>query len=380
LTDYVRENTGLVIDAYFSGTKVKWILDTIPGARERAEEGEILFGTVDTWLIWNLTGGKIHVTDYGNASRTMMFNIRKLDWDDSILSELNVPRAMLPNLRPSSEVYGETAESIFDGTRIPIASSCGDQHGALFGQTCFEPGMVKNTYGTGASLLMNTGEKIIESKTGLLTTVAWGIDGTVEYALEGLIFISGAVIQWLRDELKLIDSAEDTAYFAGKVKDTNGVYLVPAFVGLGGPYWDQYARGIIVGLTRGANRNHIIRAGLEAIAYQTRDLIECMVKDSGIETNELKVDGGAARNDFLMQFQSDLLGMPVLRPRIIEATARGAAFLAGLAVGFWRNKDELNVAFELERRFDPTLGKTERDKLYAGWQKAVERAKDWEEH
>jgi glycerol kinase len=380
LTDYVRKTTGLVIDAYFSGTKIKWILDNIPGTREKAKKGKVLFGTVDSWLIWNLTAGKIHVTDYGNAARTLMLDITKLDWDEKILKELDVPRKMLPELRPSSEVYGETDPSMFGGGTIPIAASCGDQHGALFGQTCFEPGMVKNTYGTGASLLMNTGEKPIESKSGLLSTVAWGLNGKVNYALEGLIFISGAVIQWLRDELRIVDDAADTEYFAKKVKDTNGVYLVPAFVGLGGPYWDQWARGVMVGLTRGANRYHIIRAALEAIAFQTRDLIDCMEKDSGIETKEIKVDGGACRNDFLMQFQADILNTQVLRPSITETTARGAAFLAGLAVGFWKDQKDLAHAFELERRFEPKMGKEDRDRIYAGWKKAVERAKNWEEH
>ena len=378
LEDYVRENTGLVIDAYFSGTKVKWMLDNVPGARAKAEAGELLFGTVDTWLIWKMTGGKAHVTDYSNASRTLMFNIKTLEWDQKLLGELGVPRSMLPEVRPSSEVYGKTDASVF-GAAIPIAAAIGDQQGALFGQACFESGMAKNTYGTGSFVLMNTGTKRIASETGLLTTIAWGLDGKVEYALEGAIFVTGAAVQWLRDELKAIHDAADTNYFASKVADTNGVYMVPAFAGLGAPYWDQYARGAIVGLTRGANRDHIVRATLESIGYQTRDVVECMEKDSGIETTELKVDGGASNNDFLMQFQADILGVPVMRPRIVETTARGSGFLAGLAVGFWKSKSELVNAFELERKFTPQIGKGDREKLYQGWQKAVEKAKDWED-
>ncbi|MFP4535543.1 MAG: glycerol kinase GlpK [Spirochaetaceae bacterium] len=378
-TDYVRENTGLVIDAYFSGTKVKWMLDNVPGAREKAEKGELLFGTVDTWLIWNLTGGQAHVTDYSNASRTLMFNIKTLDWDDKLLEELTVPRSMLPEVKPSSEVYGYTDPKTFGGAKIPVAAAIGDQQGALFGQACFEKGMAKNTYGTGSFVLMNTGTDRIPSKTGLLTTIAWGLEGKVEYALEGAIFVTGAAVQWLRDELKIVADAADTNYFASKVPDTNGVYMVPAFVGLGAPYWDQYARGAIVGLTRGANRDHIVRAALESIAYQTRDVVECMDEDSGITAKELKVDGGASMNDFLMQFQSDILGVPVMRPKIVETTARGSGFLAGLAVGFWKNQKDLENAFELDKKFEPTLEKGQRDKLYAGWQKAVEKAKDWED-
>ncbi|MFP4302352.1 MAG: glycerol kinase GlpK [Spirochaetaceae bacterium] len=378
-TDYVRENTGLVIDAYFSGTKVKWMLDNVPGAREKAEKGELLFGTVDTWLIWNLTGGQAHVTDYSNASRTLMFNIKTLDWDDKLLEELTVPRSMLPEVKPSSEVYGYTDPKTFGGAKIPVAAAIGDQQGALFGQACFEKGMAKNTYGTGSFVLMNTGTERIPSKTGLLTTIAWGLEGKVEYALEGAIFVTGAAVQWLRDELKIVADAADTNYFASKVPDTNGVYMVPAFVGLGAPYWDQYARGAIVGLTRGANRDHIVRATLESIAYQTRDVVECMDEDSGITAKELKVDGGASMNDFLMQFQSDILGVPVMRPKIVETTARGSGFLAGLAVGFWKNQKDLENAFELDKKFEPTLEKGQRDKLYAGWQKAVEKAKDWED-
>jgi glycerol kinase len=380
LTDYVRENTGLVIDAYFSGTKIKWMLDNIPGAREKAEKGELLFGTVDTWLIWNLTGGKAHVTDYSNASRTLLFNIKKVDWDDTLIAELDIPRSMLPKLRPTSDIYGMTDESVLFGTQIPVASAVGDQQGALFGQACFKSGMVKATYGTGGSLLMNTGDTPIGSESGLLTTVAWGLNDKVEYALEGLLFIVGASVQWLRDEMKLVHDAEDTEYYAQKVPDTNGVYVVPAFVGLSAPYWDQYARGAVMGLTRGANRNHVIRATLESMAYQIKDVIGCMEGDSGITNTELKVDGGAAKNNFLMQFQADLLGVPVLRPKIVESTARGAAFLAGLATGFWKDQTELVDTFELDRRFDPAIDQAKRDALYAGWQKAVERVKDWEDH
>lgn len=379
LEEYVKENTGLVIDAYFSGTKAKWMLDNVPGARERAEQGELLLGTVDTWLIWKLTGGEVHVTDYSNAARTMLFNIKTLQWDERMLQELGVPAVMLPEVRPSSEIYGHTDAATFGGARIPVAAAIGDQQGALFGQACFDSGMAKNTYGTGSFVLMNTGTERIQSDTGLLTTIAWGIGETVEYALEGAIFVTGAAVQWLRDELWAIHDAADTNYFASKVKDTNGVYMVPAFVGLGAPYWDQYARGAIVGLTRGANRDHIVRATLESIAYQTRDVIECMEKDSGIETRELKVDGGASMNDFLMQFQADILGVPVLRPRIVETTARGSAFLAGLASGFWKSKAELATAFELERRFEPVIEVGEKDRLYAGWKKAVTKAMDWED-
>jgi glycerol kinase len=377
--DYIRTNTGLVIDAYFSGTKIKWLLDNVEGARAKAERGELLFGTVDTWLIWKLTDGAVHVTDYTNAARTMLFNIRTLDWDNTLLEALGVPRAMLPEVKPSSYVYGHTHEKSFGGAQIPIAGVAGDQQAALFGQACYEHGMAKNTYGTGSFVLMNTGTEPIESKTGLLTTIAWGIDDRVEYALEGAIFVTGAAIQWLRDELHLITDAADTEYFAGKVEDTNGVYMVPAFVGLGAPYWDMYARGAIVGLTRGATREHIIRATLEALAYQTRDVLECMESDSGIETRALKVDGGASANNFLMQFQSDVLGVPVQRPKIIETTARGSAFLAGLAVGFWKNKEELTNAYELDRTFEPAMPEEDRNRRYAGWKRAVEKAKAWEE-
>lgn len=380
LVDYVRENTGLVIDAYFSGTKVKWMLDNVPGARDKANKGELLFGTVDTWLIWKLTGGKVHVTDYSNASRTLMFNIKTLQWDETMLKELGVPKSMLPEVKPSSAVYGKTDKAMFGGVEIPVAAAIGDQQGALFGQACFEVGAAKNTYGTGSFLLMNTGDKRFVSKNGLLTTIAWGLNGKVEYALEGAIFVTGAAVQWLRDELKIVADAADTDYFAQKVHDTHGVYMVPAFVGLGAPYWDQYARGAIVGLTRGANRDHIVRATLESIAYQTRDVIDCMEKDSGIPNKELKVDGGACKNDFLMQFQADVLGVPVVRPKIVETTARGSAFLAGLAVGFWKDQKDLANAFELDRKFDGKMAKADRDRLYKGWQKAVEKAKDWEEH
>ncbi|WP_321329268.1 glycerol kinase GlpK [uncultured Ilyobacter sp.] len=382
LEEYVRHNTGLVIDAYFSGTKVKWILDNVEGARERAEKGELLFGTVDTWLIWKLTNGKVHVTDYTNASRTMLFNIRDLKWDDKMLEELNIPKSMLPEVKNSSEVYGQANLGGVGGTggvRVPIAGAAGDQQSALFGQACFEKGEAKNTYGTGCFLLMNTGENAVESKNGLLTTIAIGIDNKVEYALEGSVFVGGASIQWLRDELRLINDAADTEYFAKKVKDSNGVYVVPAFVGLGSPYWDMYARGIIVGLTRGANRNHIIRATLESIAYQSRDLIDAMEDDSNIKLAALKVDGGAVKNNFLMQFQSDILGTDVLRPVITETTALGAAYLAGLAVGFWKSKEEIRNRWQVETKFDPAIGEERKEKLYKGWKKAVERSMAWED-
>ncbi|SHJ62554.1 glycerol kinase [Dethiosulfatibacter aminovorans DSM 17477] len=377
MEDYIRENTGLVVDAYFSGTKVKWILDNVEGAREKAEKGDLLFGTIDTWLVWNLTRGKVHVTDYSNASRTLMYNIAELKWDEKILEELSVPASMLPQVKPSSEVYGKTDESMF-GVEIPIAGIAGDQQAALFGQACFEDGMVKNTYGTGCFILMQTGEKMVHSKNGLLTTIAWGIDGKVEYALEGSVFMGGATIQWLRDELRLINDAADSEYFASKVKDTNGVYLVPAFAGLGAPYWDMYARGTIVGLTRGANRNHITRAALESIAYQSKDVIRSMEEDSGIKLSTLKVDGGATANNLLMQFQSDILGVEVQRPMVTETTALGAAYLAGLAVGFWKSKDEIAANWAVDKNFLPEMGEEERTRLYRGWEKAVGRSKDWE--
>ncbi|MGP3991969.1 glycerol kinase GlpK [Streptomyces sp. 3N207] len=380
LEEHVKRTTGLIIDAYFSGTKLKWILDHVPGVRERAERGELAFGTVDTWLIWNLTGGAAHVTDYTNASRTMLFDITSLDWDQRLLDELDIPRAILPEVRATSEVYGHTDEPVLLGARIPVASAVGDQQGALFGQACFEAGAVKATYGTGGSLVLNTGEAPVFSDSGMLTTIAWGVDGTVEYALEGLIFVAAASIQWLRDELQIVYDAEDTEYAARSVPDANGVYVVPAFVGLAAPYWDQYARGAILGLTRGANRKHIIRATLESIAYQIRDVITCMEADSGISTREIKVDGGATSNNFLMQFQADLLDVPVLRSAIIESSARGAAFLAGLATGFWKDRAELADTFNLDRRFDRAVDREQADRLYAGWQKAVGRVRDWEEH
>ncbi|HBP63487.1 MAG TPA: glycerol kinase [Desulfosporosinus sp.] len=375
----VREKTGLVVDAYFSGTKVKWILDNVEGARAKAEKGELLFGTTDSWLIWKLTGGKVHVTDYSNASRTMMFNIRELQWDKELLEMLDVPQNMLPEVHNSSEVYGNTDAAVFLGYEIPIAGVAGDQQAALFGQACFEPGDAKNTYGTGCFMLMNTGTKIHTSKHGLLTTIAWGIDGKVEYALEGSIFIAGAAIQWLRDGLKVIDVAPDSEYFAQKVKDTDGVYFVPAFVGLGAPYWDMRARGGIFGLTRGTTKDHIIRAALDSLAYQTKDVLGSMEADSGISLKSLKVDGGAVTNNFLMQFQADILGTRVDRPEIIETTALGAAYLAGLAVGFWSSKEELASHWLLDRRFEPDMEEEKRAKLYKGWLKAVERSKNWEE-
>ena len=377
--EYIRANTGLVVDAYFSGTKVKWILDNVEGAREKAEAGDLLFGTVDSWLIWNLTRGKNHVTDYTNASRTMLYNIAELKWDDKILEAMNVPASMLPEVKPSSEVYGVTDPGTFGGAEIPIAGIAGDQQAALFGQACYDEGMVKNTYGTGCFMLMNTGEKMVPSKNGLLTTIAWGLDGKVEYALEGSIFMAGASVQWLRDEMKLINDAKDSEYFATQVDDTNGVYMVPAFAGLGAPYWDMYARGTMVGLTRGANRNHIIRATLESIAYQTRDVIDAMQADSGIELSELKVDGGATANNFLMQFQSDILGVDVARPVVAETTALGAAYLAGLAVKFWDSKEQIAKNWAVDQTFKNEIPKVKRDELYNGWQRAVERSKAWEE-
>lgn len=377
LEEYIKQNTGLVVDAYFSGTKIKWILDNVEGAREKAEKGELLFGNIDTWLLWNLTRGKVHVTDYSNASRTMLFNIKDLCWDKKILKELDIPKSMLPEVRPSSEVYGVTDEHTFGGAKIPIAGIAGDQQAALFGQACYEEGMAKNTYGTGCFMLMNTGEKMVPSKNGLLTTIAWGIDGKVNYALEGSIFIAGAIIQWLRDELRFIFEASDSEYFATKVDDTNGVYIVPAFVGLGAPYWDMYARGTIVGLTRGSSRTHIIRAALESIAYQTRDVLEAMQEDSGIDLKELKVDGGAVANNFLMQFQSDILGVPVNRPKVIETTALGAAYLAGLAVGFWKDANEISNKWNVDRIFNAEMDEAHKEKIYKGWKKAVDRSRDW---
>jgi glycerol kinase len=377
LEEHVKRTTGLIVDAYFSGTKVKWILDHVPGARERAERGELAFGTVDSWLIWNLTGGAAHITDHTNASRTMLFDITRLDWDQRLLDELDIPRALLPEVRETGEVYGHTEESVLLGARIPVAAAVGDQQGALFGQTCFETGTVKATYGTGASLVLNTGEAPVFSNSGMLTTVAWSVGGRVAYALEGLIFVAAASIQWLRDELQVVYDARDTEYAVQDVPDTNGVYVVPAFVGLAAPYWDQYARGAILGLTRGANRKHIIRATLEAIAYQIRDVITCMESDSGIPAREIKVDGGATANNFLMQFQADILDVPVLRPTITESSARGAAFLAGLATGFWKDRTELADSFRLDRRFLSSMDWERADRLYAGWQHAVECARFW---
>ena len=376
LTEMFQKKTGLVIDAYFSGTKVKWILDHVEGARERANRGELLFGTVETWLIWKLTKGAVHVTDYSNASRTMLFNINTLKWDDEILKELDIPKSMLPQAKPSSEIYGETDPSFFGG-RIPIAGAAGDQQAALFGQTCFEKGEAKNTYGTGCFLLMNTGETPVFSKNGLVTTIAWGIDGTVHYALEGSVFVAGAAIQWLRDELRLIDSASDTEYLAQKVEDSNGCYVVPAFTGLGAPYWDQYARGTIVGLTRGVNKDHIIRATLESLAYQVNDVLEAMEADSGILLSALKVDGGASANNFLMQTQADVSQAPVHRPNCVETTAMGAAYLAGLAVGYWKDKEDVKKNWTIDRIFQPQIEKETRQKMLSGWKKAVRYAHGW---
>ncbi len=372
----LRSRTGLVADAYFSGPKIKWILDNVPGARERAGAGELLFGTVDTWLIWKLTGGRVHVTDCSNASRTMLFNINTLDWDEEILRLMDIPRSLLPRVAASSQVYGETDPAFFGGP-IPIASAAGDQQAALFGQTCFDPGQAKNTYGTGCFLLMNTGEKPVFSQNGLVTTVAWGLDGRVNYALEGSIFVAGAAIQWLRDEMRLIDTAEDSEYHAGKVKDTAGCYVVPAFTGLGAPHWDQYARGAIVGLTRGVGKNHIIRATLESIAYQVGDVLEAMRSDSGIALDSLKVDGGASANNVLMQIQADLLQTTVNRPVCVETTALGAAYLAGLAVGFWSGTEELRHIWAVERTFTPSITAAEREEKLKGWRRAVERSFDW---
>ena len=376
LTEWFREKTGLVLDAYFSATKLKWILDNVEGVRERAENGELLFGTVDTWLIWKLTKGRVHVTDYTNATRTMHYNIQKLEWDEEILAELNIPKCMLPEVKPSSCVYGE-ADPSFLGGPIPIGGAAGDQQAALFGQTCFRPGEAKNTYGTGCFLLMNTGETPVFSKNGLVTTIAWGLDGKVKYALVGSIFVAGAAIQWLRDEMRLIDSAADSDYMARKVPDTNGCYVVPAFTGLGAPYWDQYARGTIVGITRGVNKYHIIRATLESLAYQTNDVLQAMKADSGIELSGLKVDGGASRNDFLMQTQADIINAPVERPRCAETTAMGAAYLAGLAVGYWQNKEEVIRNWAIDRVFQPEIGEELREEKISGWNKAVKYSYGW---
>lgn len=376
LEEKYRQKTGLIIDAYFSATKVKWILDHVEGARELADAGKLLFGTVETWLIWKLTMGRVHVTDYSNASRTMLFNINTLEWDDEILEELNIPRSMLPEVKPSSCIYGNTDSSFF-GAEIPIAGAAGDQQAALFGQTCFAEGEAKNTYGTGCFLLMNTGEKPVFSKNGLVTTIAWGIDGKVNYALEGSIFVAGAAVQWLRDGMRLVDSASDTEYMATKVKGTHGCYVVPAFTGLGAPHWDQYARGTIVGITRGTNKNHIIRATLESIALQVCDVIDAMRADAGIDIRALKVDGGASANNFLMQFQADMIDAPVNRPACIESTAMGAAYLAGLAVGYWSSKEDVIKNQMPGKLFIPSIDPKEREEKRKGWNKAVKYAYGW---
>lgn len=377
LETYIRESTGLVVDAYFSGTKVKWILDNVEGAREKAESGELLFGTVDTWLIWKLTRGQVHATDYTNASRTMLYNIMNLSWDEKLLEELNIPQSMLPEAKPSVGLYGVTDPQTFGGAEIPIAGVAGDQQAALFGQTCFESGMAKNTYGTGCFMLMNTGTNAVASKSGLLTTIAWGMDGKVEYALEGSIFIAGAAIQWLRDGLKLFDSVSDSEYYAGKVKDTDGVYVVPAFAGLGAPYWDMYARGAMFGLTRGTKKEHIVRATLDSMAYQTKDVLGAMESDSGLKLQSLRVDGGATANHLLMQFQADILGVPVQRPAVTESTALGAAYMAGIATGFWKKEDIAGRANGIAT-FEPKMEEAVRSKLYKGWKKAVSRTMEWE--
>jgi glycerol kinase len=377
LSEYIRESTGLVVDAYFSGTKIKWILDHVEGARERAKRGEILFGTVDSWLVWKLTGGAVHVTDYTNASRTMIYNIKNLDWDDKLLKALDIPREILPKVCNSSEIYGYAA---IQDAQIPIAGIAGDQQAALFGQTCFSKGEAKNTYGTGCFLLMNTGDTPCESKNGLLTTIGIGLNGKVQYALEGSVFVGGAVIQWIRDEMRFINESLDSEYYAQKVEDTGGVYIVPAFTGLGAPYWDMYARGCMIGLTRGTKREHIIRASLESIAYQSMELVEAMQQDTGITLDELNVDGGASSNRFLMQFQSDILDKKVRRPMIRETTALGAAYLAGLAVGVWKDLEELKNLRKSDFSYTPNMEEERRQKLVRGWHKAVGRSFDWEEH
>ncbi|EEY37297.1 glycerol kinase GlpK [Vibrio mimicus] len=379
LESYIRDNTGLVLDPYFSGTKIKWILDNVEGVREQAEAGELLFGTVDTWLVWKMTQGRVHVTDYTNASRTMLFNINTLQWDEKILAEFNIPLSMMPEVKKSSEVYGQTNIGGKGGTRIPIAGIAGDQQAALYGQMCVQAGQAKNTYGTGCFLLMNTGQEKVTSHNGLLTTLACGPRGEPAYALEGAVFMGGASIQWLRDELKLISDARDSEYFATKVDTSNGVYVVPAFTGLGAPYWDAYARGTIVGLTRGVNSNHIIRATLESIAYQTRDVLDAMQADSGIKLSALRVDGGAVANNFLMQFQADVLDTEVHRPKVTEVTALGAAYLAGLAVGFWDGLEELQGKAEIDRSFAPHHDEEKRQRRYKGWKRAVKCAQAWAE-
>ena len=376
LVETIRDKTGLVIDPYFSGTKIRWLLENVPGAREQAENGELLFGTVETWLIWKLTGGAVHVTDYSNASRTMLFNINTLQWDEEILHKMGIPASMLPKVVQSSEVYGYTDPAFF-GAPIPVAGAAGDQQAALFGQTCFAPGEAKCTYGTGAFLLMNTGEKPIFSNNGLVTTIAWGLDGKISYALEGSIFVAGAAIQWLRDELRFIESAADSEYMAKKVPDTNGCYVVPAFTGLGAPYWDAYARGAVLGITRGVNKNHIIRATLDSIAYQTQDVLKAMEADADVELSALKVDGGAAANNYLMQSQADISNAPVLRPKCVETTAMGAAYLAGLAVGYWENQQQICQNWSVDRTFMPEISEVDRKKRIAGWEKAVACARGW---
>lgn len=367
----VREKTGLLIDPYFSGTKIKWILDHVDGARERAEKGELLFGTIDTWLIWKFSGGKAHVTDYSNASRTLLYNIYDLKWDPELLEMLDVPAAMLPEVKPSSHVYAQTAPYHFFGEEIPIAGVAGDQQAALFGQACYEDGMAKNTYGTGCFMLMNTGEKAVSSKHGLLTTLAWGIDGKVEYALEGSIFVAGSAIQWLRDGMRMIKDSAQSESYAERVDSTDGVYVVPAFVGLGTPYWESDVRGAVFGLTRGTTKEHFIRATLESLAYQTKDVLAAMEADSGLPLKTLRADGGAVKNNFLMQFQSDMLGVPVERPVVSETTALGAAYLAGLAVGYWESREEIARQWKVERKFEPSLAEKEREALYGGWKKAI---------
>ncbi|PRR85215.1 glycerol kinase GlpK [Clostridium luticellarii] len=376
LDKMIKEKTGLILDAYFSGTKIKWILDNIPGARKEAERGNLAFGNVDTWLIWNLTKGKVHVTDYTNASRTMLFNIHELKWDKDLLEMLDIPESMLPEVKPSSFVYGETDKSLF-GVNIPIAGDAGDQQSALFGQTCFQPGTAKNTYGTGCFLLMNTGEKAVESKNGLLTTIAIGIDGKVEYALEGSIFVGGAAVQWIRDELRMIKKSPESERYCTAVEDTGGVYLVPAFVGLGAPYWDAYARGTMVGITRATKKEHFIRAVVESLAYQTYDVLKAMEEDSEIALKALKVDGGACANDFLMKFQSDILNVKVDRPQVIETTALGAAYLAGIAVGYWSGREEVAKNWAISKTFEPDMSEEKRTELLDGWHEAVKRSMGW---
>ena len=376
LVDKIREKTGLVIDAYFSGTKIRWILENVPGARQRAEAGELLFGTVETWLIWKLTKGKVHVTDYSNASRTMLFNINTLQWDDEILAELNIPKCMLPEAKPSSCVYGEADPSLFGGP-IKIGGAAGDQQAALFGQTCYKAGEAKNTYGTGTFMLMNIGKEVKLSENGLVTTIAWGLDGEVNYALEGSVFVAGASIQWLRDQLRVVDTAPDSEYMATRVKDTAGCYVVPAFTGLGAPYWDQYARGVIVGLTRGCNKYHIVRATVESLAYQVNDVLQAMKADSGIDLAALNVDGGASANNFLMQTQADISGCPVNRPSCVETTAMGAAYLAGIAVGYWKDKEDVIANTSLDRTFTPAISAEERETRIKGWKKAVKCSFGW---